>query len=82
MFFLHSNLLSLPNKNDGCTSTWELRLLNIRKNDYVLHWKAVIKTNVMGSSEHMVAVYGRNKKGRTERHEWEYMCPILEDTST
>ena len=76
MFFLHSNLLSLPNKNDGCTSTWELRLINIRKYDYVLHWKAVIKTNLMGSSEHMVALYGsRNKKGRTEIHGWGCMCP-------
>ena len=69
MFFLHSNLLSLPNKNDGCTGTWELRLLIIRENDYVLHWKAVIKTNLMGSSEHMVALYGRNKNGRTKNRE-------------
>ena len=73
MFFLHSNLLSFPNKNDGCTSTWELRLFNIRKNDYVLHWKVVIKTNLMGSSEHMVALYGRNKKGCIERHGLECM---------
>ena len=74
MFFLHSNLPSFPNKNDGCTSTWELSLLNIRKNDYVLHWKAVIKTNLMGSSEHMAALYGRIKKGYTERHGWGCMC--------
>ena len=51
-------------------------LFNIRKNDYVLHWKVVIKTNLMGSSEHMVALYGMNKKGYTERYGWGCICAM------